>query len=659
MAYTKPPSSTLPFKFTKSGYIKPYSNSVSFKFGPNGFANLQAAVNVLSYDYVKECPTIIVGYKNGVPQILKLPCVYGGIRDITGYIYGNPPHADLSAYIYAVAGQANLSAYIKSTTQTYKDLGAYLKPTIQDYKNLGAAIRRRYSGIEDLSASLFGWQLQDLSASIGTHLPLDLQSIINIIEVRDLSASIHGALYFGQKNLGAEIGTHQPVNLNAYITTPFTAFDLPADIYGIDKKELPTFIRSTIQSVLNLGASIGASPPSNLPASINGILFKGEKNLGANLVGVYGPYDLHAYIRVYPYKDLPANIYGRYSGMVNLQAILSGWETTDLSAYISAISAANLAAYINSIGKLIDLGATIIPKTIRMKRALLIALLEHKDLSATINFQCFGSKYVDLSAYLYTIYKKDLPASVWGWRVADIYGNLKAYINSADYSVHDKYTVKFIPEIVKYTQLKLTFSIKDSYKVFDTLPIFYGNFYGSNLLASITGVLTNYDLTASITPIIQTSYTELPDNVWPKTHEIVIDFDAHWKENWRRTVELLFRKDGAEPYHYFYVSGNKQVYKLDRSRHWTIWAQSYVETSDMIERRNVRRKYIFKMSDYNNVDEAIRDLIDRVSTYRQTNLNAFITGVSNYKDLNALLTSMGGKVTKTWVKSLRASITVI
>jgi hypothetical protein len=434
--------------------------------------------------------------------------------------------------------------------------------------------------------------------------------------------------------------------------------DLGSIINGIDKKDLPTFIRSAIQSALNLGASIGSVLPNDLPASINGILFKGEKDLGASLVGGYGPYDLQAYLRVYPYKNLSANIYGRYGGIKDLPATMSGWKTTDLGAYVSAISAANLAAYINSIGTFLDLGATIIPKTIRMKRALFVSLLEHKDLSATINFQCFSSKYADLNAYLHTIYKKDLPASIWGWRTNDIYGNLKAYINTADYNVEDKYVVKFIPEVTKYTQLKLAFTVEDSYTVFDTLPVFYGNFYGSNLAASITGILNSTNLGASISPVLQANYTELPDNVWPKTHEIVIDFDDHWKENWRRTVELLFHKDGVEPYHYFYVDGNQQVYKLDRSRHWTIWAQSYIETDDMIERRGVRRKYIFKMSNYANIDEAIRDIIDRVSTYRQTDLSARITSIiPNYKDLNGYINSRGGF--RTWVKSLHASITAV
>ena len=710
----------MPFRFTSSGYTMPNAGSMRFQFGAVATANLQAAINVLSEDYLKECPTYTIAY-GGKIQIIQLPCVYGGYRHLGGYIYGNPEHADLGAYIYAVAGRADLGAYIKSTIQAYKnlgahikplssdqkDLGGYLKPTIQVYKNLGVYIKPFSSDQKDLGAYIkstiqayknlgayikplssdqkdlggylkptiqdykdLGAELTaellkatfDLGGVIDTHPPADLRGIIRCWTreaPKDLPASINGELFAGIKNLGAEIGTHLPVDLGAYISSKFTPFDLPAYLYVIGKKDLPAFIKSTIQSTLDLGASIISKPPNDLPAYINGILFKGQLDLGATLVGGYGPYDLQAYLRVYPHKDLPATIGGWYSGTKDLRAVLSGWQTIDLGAYIGAISAANLTAYINVVGKAYDLGASIIPKTIRMKRALLVSLLEHKDLAATINFQCFGSRSVDLGAYLYTIYKKDLPASIWGFGVADNVYDLKAYINAGAYYVQDTYTIRFISEIRKYTKLKLRFRI--NYLQRDLSAYILGTvspYTTKDLSAYVTGVLTNYDLPASITPIIQSNYTDLPYWIWPKTHEIVIDFDHRWRERWRRTVELLFRHDGADPYHYFYVGGNQRVYKLDRTRHWTIWAHSYVETDDMIERRNIRRKYIFKMSNYNTIDEAIRDIIDRVSTYRQTDLSASITSIlPNYADLNASVGVIPGK--KTWVKSLHATVTVI
>jgi hypothetical protein len=598
-------------------------------------------------------PTVSGGIFNFTEGGYNPPTFSGGVYNFEG---GELHYVDLGATISGVSvGEfKDLCAYIKSTIQATKNLGAYTKPFTQSYKNLGAAIRREDAGTKDLGASL----TPELFKSTA-----DIQGIINVIEIRDLPAQIEGIFFAGQKDLGAiipKIFSVSQANLGAFISSKFIPFNLPAYLNVISYSDLPAIIKSTIQSTLNLGAYIGTHLPANLTASVNGILFKGEKDLGAILSGVYGPYDLQAYLRVHPYSNLPTTIHGWYGGIKDLRAVLGGWQTADLGAYIGAISAANLSAYINAIGKLADLGATIIPKTIRMKRALLISLLEHKDLAATINFQCFASRYSDLNAYFETIYdKKDLPASIWGMRSPTDYHDLRAYINAAGYDVQDTYTIRFIPEVRRYTRLRLNFRI--NYLQRDLTAYISGvvsPYSSKDLIASLTGVLTSSDLGASIMPIIQSNYTELPDWIWPKTHEIVIDFDHHWRERWRRTVELLFRHDGADPYHYFYVSGNQQVYRLDRSRHWTIWAHSYVETDDIIERRNIRRKYIFKMSDYNTIDEAIRDIIDRVSTYRQTDLNASITSIMpNYKDLSASVKIIAGK--RTWVKSLRATITVI
>ena len=45
--------------------------------------------------------------------------------------------------------------------------------------------------------------------------------------------------------------------------------------------------------------------------------------------------------------------------------------------------------------------------------------------------------------------------------------------------------------------------------------------------------------------------------------ETVNAFDEDWRERGRLFFDLMFRKDGGYPYHYFYISGNQQVYKLD------------------------------------------------------------------------------------------------
>jgi hypothetical protein len=186
----------------------------------------------------------------------------------------------------------------------------------------------------------------------------------------------------------------------------------------------------------------------------------------------------------------------------------------------------------------------------------------------------------------------------------------------------------------------------------------FGSYYTANLPAIVTGILESANLSASIKAVFDWNYSELPPYVNPKTHEIVIDFDANWKENWRRFVEIFFDFTGDSPYHYFYVSGADKVYRVDRDRHWVVRAKSYQRVSGMIERRGVRRKYIFKMSDYANVDEAVRDLIDRVSTYRRANLGAYITGGFGPTDLRASINGIPDpRPIRSWVKHLHASIT--
>jgi len=120
----------------------------------------------------------------------------------------------------------------------------------------------------------------------------------------------------------------------------------------------------------------------------------------------------------------------------------------------------------------------------------------------------------------------------------------------------------------------------------------------------------------------------------------------------------MFDREGNEPFKYFYVSGTQRVYKVDRSRHWTIWADGYNRTTDsMIERTNVRRKFIFKLSDYDTIDEAIRELMERAAYPTSAELGAYINGgLAPHLDLVA---SVFPIVKYTWVKHLSANLNII
>jgi len=609
MAYNKPPFNQIPFKFTPGGYQKPDFGKAPFNFGRPTYsqtADLQAAITVIGIEYQ----------------------------------------------------ELDLSVYIKSTIQAYKNLGAYVKSTIESSKDLLAYTY----GIppKDLAAIIHGWDTRNLLAYIYGIPPKDLQAILNVIEIRDLPAAITGEWWKSQADLGARAAVfyREYLNLGAYISSYMIPFDLPAAITPFDYKDLGAYSNVLLQSSKNLGAYIKRIYTIDLSAYLIGKKgFAIEKDLPTYLVGGYGPGDIQAYIYAIPYQGLEAYIKG-FKGVAvlfNLIAIIEGYYKKDLSAIISAIHPFDLGAYINSRGKSILLGATIIPKTIHFKRAINIALLEHKDLKGLINFMCFSSEHRGLSAYLKAIYKLDLRGFIFGWIGFNI-ADLKCYINTAIYDVEDKVSVRFVPSSStnEYSLLKLRFGVTDKYMVFDTLQVLYGAYFALDLSASVYGMFRSVNLNASLTPIFDYNYSELPQWINPKTHEAVINLER-FEAQWQRFVELMFETYGDDNFHYFYVSGANKVYRIDKNRHWTIWAKSYKQDEEnMIERMDVRHKYIFKMSDYNNMDEAVRDLIDRISAYRKINLGAYIDGgLPPHSDLNAYLIP---DVKYTWQKHLHTSL---
>jgi hypothetical protein len=564
--------------------------------------------------------------------------------------------------------------------------GGYQKPSFGQVPfNFGKA---SYSQTADLQAAINVIEIRDLGAIIGGFDIKDLGSYVNIfqsgyenlpVDIYSISpANLRGIIKgwskekekdllvylvgWDQKDLSARLNIfkREHLNLGAYIYTTFLQANLSAYINTIDYRNLGARIGVFQQGHKNLSAYINQIYYMNLPAFLRGGKGFGiEINLPVYLIGGYGPGDIQASIFAISPKDLSAYIKA-FKGIqipFDLKAGVESYYANDLQSTISPIVPFDLGAYINSRGKSVILNAIIIPKIIHLKRAINIALLEHKDLKALVNFMCFASEYRSLSAYLKAIYKLDLRGFIFGRdEAASNIIDLKCYINTAIYDVEDIIDIRFVPSssINEYALLKLRFGVTDKYIVFDTLPILFGSYYYSNLSAIVTGVLTSYDLGASLTPTFDYNYTELPSWVRPKTHEVVINL-KRFEAQWKRFVELMFDTTGDDNFHYFYVSGEDKIYRIDRNRHWTVWAKSYIkDTENMVERRSVRHKYIFKMSDYNTIDEAIRDLIDRVSTYRQYSLGAYIDGgLPPHLDLGAVLTP---DIKYTWQKHLHTSL---
>ena len=554
--------------------------------------------------------------------------------------------------IVTASGVSDLSAYIKSFVQSYSDISAEFNLVYSS--DMPSSIH----GLDtrDLGGIIYSWSISDIKGIIDTHLPIDLQSTLNVIEIRDLSSSITGEWIHGYGDIGAEfyrIWNRGYKNLQALLHG-WSTKDLPSYINPVYYADLGASLKGSL--FRDLAATVSLILPSNLQGLIHGF---DTFDLPALLNGGYGPNDLQAYINIVTPSDLAAYIVV-YKGIqvpYDLLALIVGGYSMDLPAYMGGILPINLPAYLNPVLKALDLNASIIPSTILMKRAIQIPLLEYKDLTAIVNFMCFGSAYKDLSAYTYALHKMDLSAHIISWfgGTADNLKDLGAYINTAIYDTQDKITLSYVPEPFKYTRLTLSFGVTDTYTTWDTLGLEFATYYTRDLMSSINGILQSVNLGASLTATWDWNYSQLPDYVKPKTHEVFINIEK-FEEQWCKFIEIMFDKDGTSSFKYFYVSGTEQVYKVDRSRHWTIWAEGYNKVDNsLIEKANTRKKFIFRMSDYSTIDEAIRDLMERAAHPSTANLSAFIDGGPTiHSDMTASITSIDKP--HRWVKHLRAQI---
>jgi len=235
--------------------------------------------------------------------------------------------------------------------------------------------------------------------------------------------------YGGIRDLGATIAAHDPVNLPATIGG-LVAVDLPAYIaafirHGDD--DLSAEIGAHLPR--DLSAYIDMHDPENITAYIRGFAFRDlpayitsihEENLTASLFGI-PPEDLSAYLKVWPQEDLPGFIHG--------------WQEADLSAYINMIGFRNLGAIIGghrprNLGALIK--GWVREATYDLGAAVHSFALE--DLGAFIR----ATEMAQLPAYLFPVQPRNISAFIHGWQEADLGGiinptaypwNLPASIN--------------------------------------------------------------------------------------------------------------------------------------------------------------------------------------------------------------------------------------
>ena len=504
----------------------------------------------------------------------------------------------------------NLRATIKAWYRgNYSDLSAELNIVFP--KDLFGQIRAlRYS---NLSAQLNIVPGRDLSAFLKVWPQRDFPARIHGWEERDLTAQIDWNI---AKDLPSYIGCHMWQNLTARLKGWVRAAtkDLPAYINMIHYSDLPGYIRA--RPIKNLSAYIFSIAPSDITGSIHGWE---ERFLPAMINGVYSPYDLHGSIVGYRPVDLPASI--TPSGWTlpynkNLQSIISCWKTTDITAYIKAIQPVDLSASITVIGGISNLSAFIYPKMIYMTTNISIETMEHKDLSAVINYICQSSGFKNLTSYIRCTYLSDLPVYITGKKYPAYSSDLGA-------------TLGYAASTVRIDRLPITVNIGSGYLVEDKLPISLKIYeqYG-RLSANITGTPMYSNLGARIYCSWLQEYVF--DNI--KNREIVYDINHARQINWYEIVEMMFESIVDD---YFYVDAEQKVYKTDRLLKWVLDIRSFVpeDVTLNIRRKLHRARQLYDLSRYNTIDEAIRDVIDYVTTYNYGDLLCNIASRGGYSNL--------------------------
>ncbi len=680
--YTPPNILNLPFEFTSSGYSKPAFNDVGFQFSSKSYVtsslNLQSSIEVMrlyqedTYTYTKECKTVIVGYSNQGVQTIKLPCVFGGIRDLGTFINPVFTHVDLSAYLGVSSNFLNLNGFIRRVTVEIKNLYGNLKGTTTSSLDLRAVVTGDYEEV-NLQSFLNIISVTNLNAALSptlfksygnlnSYLKINIQnnttlaSYLNIIEIRELPVHIVPKFLNGFKDIKMNIrglGTSFG-NLNVFFQGYAERF-LNAQINQVYFSDLKGRILSTLDFDLN--AFIDIIDPVDLQANLHSYVYT---NLMSNIFGGYGPTDLVTHLYAVSPIDLPTSLYafGGVGVITNLKAYVTSLYESNLYAYLNAGGSYNLLAEITATGSTRDLYSYLFPKVIHIKKVFSITLLSTKNLYSVINSACFKTQFKDLGTKLYSYDNRNLNAYLMvGFHIG---GNLPAAINNDTILTMNTVDVSFLPD-KKYSRVHANINSAAAGITFDTIQTTYTrvlNWYkgASSLLASLEG--TKYfpahkDLNTYLKAVIDKPFT-----TGKSSHRLkVLDLEYNGGYNWKREIELLFN---AQAKQYRYVAADKKAYREFRTKHWVISIIGFNYVPGLgIERGKVRKKYIFDLRKYKDIDAAIRDAIDRVSAFRKSHLSSYINGVVSlgaYKNLNTSLLSIyhgnGTSTIRTVIKGL-------
>lgn len=641
-------------KFAPGTYSPYGAHNITLDFAAgaenSSTGNLGAALTVLglyqntTYTYLKYCPTYVIGYTRYGIQILKGRCVYGGIRDIGANVHpvrAKEVISDLSAFVGVEAaeqGQADLPATITSYELLYLtanisgelpvDLPAKMRVWQRVHEDLPAYIRGWQAA--NLAAQVLGVVGYDLPASISPIPPSDLPAYLKVWPQEDLPANLRA---WDTKDLSANIGTMQDRILTASIGGHLAGNlgarlkgwarevpkDLSASVLGFAYQDLPAVVRATY--LADLPANLFAVAPKDLPAYLHGYQ---ASDLGALINGIANFVSLPAYIFASGgYKDLPTFLVPRTATEVpyDLVATISSWYSRNLPALINAIAPSNLPASLTAVGGTGDLPARLYPKMVRLTNTISFVTMESLDLSAVVNI-CGGSGFKNLVASLAVNHIKDLPATIVGQIGAYSQKDLPARTGYyTEYSTIDKLPISIIFRDNKY-------------RTFDKYSLMFSfSRQASSIWASIVGEYTSSNLPASLRVVELDPYNF--ENT--KNRERVYFGLGSQQALSYETVEISFREIVSD---YFFISGSGDVYKTNPLEKWVANMSSFIPRNNRLglKRRLHKDRVLYDIEKYTNVDEAVRNIMEYITSYPQSDLGARIASKGQFNNLTSSIT---------------------
>lgn len=514
---------------------------------------------------------------------------------------------------------------VKGFTSTEIDLPSYLKSTKNDNLELSSylsVLLRNYTSIDCLIKSYSEIQITDLN----TVLKGKATDFIDLFGYtkKTLSGTLELAQYLKSNRcdnalLLSELFCWDFFDLSQRITA-FHTYDLSCQISLNYFKDL--YLQVTSVEPFDLINSIRGLAIKDLPIVYT--YYEPEWDLKGFINGVE-PVDLKVYIKSMKGLNSVSDLLGKTTNF-NVELLYSN---------IVAMQYYDLGAYLNSTRDTADLNVKIFPKSVYVRHLINVPFLENRDLYATVNYLCAHSDYSDLFSSIEVQHSKDLLLRIYGSDGRNII-DLSCSINSYDFIIQDEVTVKYFSTPVADSSVELVYSYRNeaSY-VFDVCTLRYGYnsfFTGQkNLYCSVYGQYTYSDLGCTVIPY---QNPHINATVAPST-VITLQLKNNI-EAFRRYVGITLNEFAFE---YYYFSGNKRAYRVNKDDHWVIKVEGYnlLEEGRSTIKSKVLRKYIFNLKNYSTIDAAIRDMIDRVTLPRSSDLPVYLNAIESIYDSNTML----------------------